>query len=192
MSKITLAMFCNQWVEGQGRRPIANRFEKNVFDFTTVIGNRTKMFFQASFSYGGFFGTGAKWAPRQSRWGRKLGHPVLRDTLALAKGIKREQDSYDRTNYQSRRGKNASIFRRGSKYHIYTTALSSPKKNKRGGGIRSYAAIHNSDPMKTNYTVNQYSSKKPVQRQFIGFSRRLDIDLFRQTDILFRGFPTND
>ncbi len=192
MSKITLATFCNQWVEEKGRRPMVNRFEKNVFDFTTVVGHRSKMFFQASFGYGGFYGTGNKWLPRQSSWGKKMGHPVLRDTLTLAKSIKGEQERYDKTNYQSRRGKNASIFKRGSKYYIYTTALSTPKKNKRGGGTRSYAAIHNSDPSKTDYTVNQYSTKKPVQRQFIGFNRRLEVDTFSQTDILFRGFPNND
>lgn len=192
MSKITLQAFCNHWVKGQTERTIVSRFEKNVFDFTTVIGNRTKMFFQASFSTGGFFGTGAKWQPRHSSWGKKFSHPVMRDTLKLAKGIVGEQDAADRTNYQSRRGTASKIFKRGSKYHIRTVAVSTPEKNKRGGGFRSYAAIHNTDPRISNYTVNQFSKKKPVQRQFIGFSRRLEIETFRQTDILFRGFPNHD
>lgn len=189
MSKITLPMFVNHWVKGKMERTIVSRFEKNVFDFTTVVGERSKMFFQASFSYGGFFGTGSRWQPRQSSWGKKFNHPVLRDTLKLAKGIVGKQRSYFETNYQSRRGLSSSIFKRGSKYDIETVAISGPVKGKRGGGIRSYAAFHNEDPARAGYTVNQYSTKRPIRRQFIGISRRLEVDSFRMTDILFRGFP---
>ena len=37
-----------------------------------------------------------------------------------------------------------------------------------------YAAIHNTDPKFGLYTVNQYSTRRPVHRQFIGFSPKTD------------------
>ncbi|GAB6119666.1 hypothetical protein [Dysgonomonas termitidis] len=189
--KITLEIFCRQWVKDKRERTIVSRFEKNIFDFTTIAGNRSRMFFQASFNTGGFFRSGSGWRPRESRWGKKFTHPVLIDTGMLGKSVKGEVRRFESTNYQSRRGFSSKIFRRGAKYDIWTAEESFPIKGKRGrkGKYKSYAAIHNSDPGKTGYTVNQYSGKKPVQRQFIGFSEPLDKDVSRYIDMIFKGFP---
>lgn len=189
--KITLEIFCRQWVKDKRERGIVSRLEKNIFDFTTIAGNRSKMFFQASFNSGSFFRSGTRWKPRESKWGRKFTHPTLIDTGMLRRSIKGEMQNSSRTNYHSRKGLSAKIFRRGAKYDIWTSEISTPQKGKRGrnGKYRNYAAIHNSDPRLTNYTVNQYSNRKPEQRQFIGFSKPLDNDVSRYIDMIFKGFP---
>lgn len=189
--KITLEIFCRQWVKDKRERGIVSRFEKNVFDFATIAGNRSRMFFQASFNSGGFFRSGTRWKPRESKWGRKFTHPTLVDTGTLGKSVKGEPRKFESTNYQSRRGVSSKIFRRGAKYDIWTTEQSFPIKGKRGrkGKYKSYAAVHNSDPRLTNYTVNRYSSRKPVRRQFIGLSKPLDQDVSRYIDMIFNGFP---
>jgi hypothetical protein len=186
--KITLDDFCAHWVKGAGFMSIASRFEYNVFNFTTATGDHTKQFFQNSFAAGGFYGSGAKWKPRESNWGKKFTHPVMIDTGELKDSFKTESH---KTDINGRSGSGKRIFRKGAKYFIWTTEVSSPQRGKRGknGKYGRYAAVHNSDPRLTDYTVNQYSSRKPIQRQFIGFSKRLDAELKQFTPILFTGFP---
>ncbi|MDR2915758.1 MAG: hypothetical protein LBV74_13140 [Tannerella sp.] len=188
MIKITLDEFCNHWVKSKLERSIVSRFEKNVFDFATLAGGYSKRFFTTSFLTGGFYGTGAKWQPRESKWGKKFTHPVMNDTGTLKNAIKGEAASTNRNGWRENRTK---IFSKGAGYSIWTTEVSVPRKGKRGrsGRYGRYAAIHNSDPKLTGFTVNQYSSRKPVQRQFIGFSKRLDNDISKFYHILFRGFP---
>ncbi|KAA6302855.1 MAG: hypothetical protein EZS26_001025 [Candidatus Ordinivivax streblomastigis] len=186
--KITLDEFCLQWVKGNQYRTMASRFEKNTFDFATIAGEYSKRFFQTSFIYGGFYGSGSKWKARESKWGKKFTHPVMIDTGTLRNSIKGETHE---SNFTGHRDNGTKIFRRGAKYYIWTTEVSMPQRGKRGRkrGNGRYAAVHNSDPSKTNFTVNQYSSRKPVQRQFIGFSRKLDDDLKRFIPMIFKGFP---
>lgn len=60
---------------------------------------------------------------------------------------------------------------------MWTTEKSFPVKGKRGRSKERYghyAAIHNTDPKFGLYTVNQYSTRRPVHRQFIGFSPKTD------------------
>ena len=186
--KITLDQFCTQWVKGANFMPMASRFDINVCNFTTTAGQHTKQFFQNSFSSGGFYGSGAKWKPRESKWGMKFTHPVMIDTGTLRNSIQGESKEIS---IDGRRDNGTRIRRQGAKYYIWTTEISTPIKGKRGRkkGVGRYAAIHNSDPRLTNYTVNQYSSKKPVQRQFIGFSERLRGEIAQHIPLLFKGFP---
>jgi hypothetical protein len=186
--KITLDEFCSHWVRGAQFMPMASRFDYNVCNFTTAVGDHTKQFFQNSFDASGFYGSGAKWKPRESKWGKKYTHPVLIDTGMLKKSIRSESKE---VSIKGRRTNGTRIQRQGAKYFIWTEEISTPTKGKRGKkkGLGRYAAVHNSDPRLTNFTVNQYSSRKPVQRQFIGFSQRLDAELTQYTPMLFKGFP---
>lgn len=143
--------------------PLASRMEYNVFEFTTLIGEQSKQFFKNSFHAGGFYGSGAKWKPRESKWGKKFTHPVLIDTGMLENSIQSESKEIS---INGRRDNGTRIRKQGAKYYIWTAEISTPVKGKRGKkkGLGRYAAVHNSDPRLTNFTVNQYSSRKPVQR----------------------------
>lgn len=190
MPKITLDEFCAHWVEGKYIKKMPNRLERNIFDFATVAGEYAKQQFRATFSSGGFCG-GKKWAPRTSRWGKKYTHPVMNDTGALAAGIKGEAS---RTNVVGRRSNNTPIFRKGACYRIYTTEQIVPQKGKRNKKKKSryqnYAAVHNTDPKFNLYTVNQNSSRRPVHRQFIGFSPNIEGHIASHfVDMIFEGFP---
>ena len=74
-----------------------------------------------------------------------------------------------------------------------TTEKSFPVKGKRGRSKERYghyAAIHNTDPKFGLYTVNQYSTRRPVHRQFIGFSPKTDDYIAAHfIDMIFKGFP---
>lgn len=189
MPKITLDEFCSQWVDGKHIRKMPNKLEHNVFDFVTVTGGYAKQQFQASFSSGGFCGQ-EKWASRTSRWGKKFTHPVLNDTGMLLRSIKGEANRVD---IVGRRDNRKRIFRKGAHYRIYTTESSMPISGKRGRSRERYghyAAIHNTDPKFGLYTVNQYSSRRPVHRQFIGFSPKIDEHISSHfIDMIFEGFP---
>lgn len=189
MRKITLDEFINHWVQGSSPRVIVSRFEMNVTDFTTVAGEYSKSFFIRSFNSGGFYGTGAKWAPRDSRWGRKFIHPLMIDTGKLSSSF---EGSGKESHIGSRKNSRAKTFKRGANYSISTKEITKAEKGKRGKSnnkYQNYAAIHNTDSRFHNYTVNQYSTRKPVQRQFMGLNPRLDADVTKFYDILFRGFP---
>lgn len=187
MSKITLEQFCEQWVSGNYTTKMANKLYYNVQDFVTVAGDYARQQFAASFERGGFCG-GSKWAPRTSKWGKKFTHPTLNDTGALAKGIKSEDVKTSNIGRLHSRGG----FRRDAWYHIYTSEESSSIKGKRGrkkGKYKNYAAIHNTDPKFGLYTVNQYSTRRPVHRQFIGFSPKIADYIMARTEMIFEGFP---
>lgn len=56
-----------------------------------------------------------------------------------------------------------------------------------------YAAVHNTDPALGLYYVNKnaagHSGKRPVRRQFIGFSPSLDAQMELLIPMLFKHFP---
>lgn len=168
-----------------------SRFEKNVFDFTTKAGEYTKSRFRSSFETGGFYGSGSSWAPRESRWGRKFTHPVMIDTGTLKDSIKGEQVAFDKSFLTGRSHFGGRINKRRSIYDIWTTEISTPVKGKRGKSRgKGYAAIHNTDPKDSSFTVNQYSSRKPVQRQFIGINPKIqDFINSHYVPMIFEGFP---
>ena len=172
MPKITLDEFCSHWVSRTSTRVMASRLEFNVFDFATAAGDYTRQQFLSSFASGGF--NGSKWAPRTSKWGKRFTHPLMNDTGTLARSI---QSEAGRTDIVGRRSDRTRIFRKGARYCMWTTEKSFPVKGKRGRSKERYghyAAIHNTDPKFGLYTVNQYSTRRPVHRQFIGFSPKTD------------------
>lgn len=98
----------------------------------------------------------------------------MNDTGTLARSI---QSEAGRTDIVGRRSDRTRIFRKGARYCMWTTEKSFPVKGKRGRSKERYghyAAIHNTDPKFGLYTVNQYSTRRPVHRQFIGFSPKTD------------------
>ena len=160
MLKITLDEFCSHWVSRTSTRVMASRLEFNVFDFATAAGDYTRQQFLSSFASGGF--NGSKWAPRTSKWGKRFTHPLMNDTGTLARSI------------QSEAGRTDIVGRRSDRTRIF----------------RHYAAIHNTDPKFGLYTVNQYSTRRPVHRQFIGFSPKTDDYIaVHFIDMIFKGFP---
>lgn len=187
--KITLDQFVDQWAKGGSSRGAVSRLESNVFEFTTLAGHYSKRYFATSFLYGGFYGTGRKWEVRQSRWGKKFTHPVLIDTGTLKDSIKAEGKETRITGWTDSRKR---IFKRGARYDIFTTEVSRPIQGKRGKSASRYghyAAIHNTDPRYSGFTVNQYSSKKPIHRQFMGLNPSLDKEIERFIPLIFKGFP---
>lgn len=108
------------------------------------------------------------------QWGKRFTHPLMNDTGTLARSI---QSEAGRTDIVGRRSDRTRIFRKGARYCMWTTEKSFPVKGKRGRSKERYghyAAIHNTDPKFGLYTVNQYSTRRPVHRQFIGFSPKTD------------------
>ena len=180
-------------------------FSHDVFEFTTLAGRYSKNFFQESFDKQSF--NGNKWKPRESRWGERFTHPILYDTGTLKESIRnipQATPGYNPENKSEtigypggkskRRVDGKFVHQRYSAgYLIKTNEVSRAIRGKRGFSHKSkgYAAVHNTDPRISPYTVNQYSTRKPVQRQFIGFSRELDDyvnnDLIK--NVLLRSFP---
>lgn len=188
MPELTLEQFCNQWSRGKQVRPWHSLLAKNAEDFATLAGEYALSRFRTSFAEGGFYGSGTKWAPRESRWGKKFTHPIMIDQGELKSKIKGEPG---KTGSYSAFGKRD--YRRRYRYDIWTDESSTPIKGKRGkkrGRNQTYAAVHNTDPKFGLYTVNQYSSRRPVQRQFIGHSEKL-LNTINQlfAPLIFKDFP---
>lgn len=191
MTKITLKEFCAHWVTPKTSRTLASRLAYNAEEFTTKAGVYAAECFRQSFAQGGFYGTGRKWAPCTSKWAKrkKHAHPTLLDTGTLRDSIKGGPRNF----VYSTRGKRDFI--RRFKYEIGTNEVSTIDTTRRGEPknvpyYNTYAAFHNSDPRKTDYTVNQHSRRKPEQRQFIGFSDVIEDHIAAEfLPHLFDGFP---
>ncbi|CDN31873.1 hypothetical protein BN938_1793 [Mucinivorans hirudinis] len=191
MAKITLDDFCNQWSRGKQVRPWHSLLAKNAEDFATLAGEYALSRFRTSFVEGGFYGSGQKWAPRESKWGEKFTHPIMIDQEELKNKIKGEMGKGGSYSVFGKRD-----YRRRYRYDIWTSEQSKAIKGKRGkkrGRNQSYAAVHNTNPSLGLYTVNQYSSRRPVQRQFIGHSEKLLNTIERVfVPLIFRDFPGYD
>ncbi len=188
--RITLEQFCEQWAPKGNGRYLPNKMEFNTHDFVTMAGEYSISRFRTSFAEGGFYDSGKPWPERKSRWGRRFTHPVMNDTGTLARSITGEADRIDHINITQRGyGERKKIFRRGARYAIRTKASNFNQPGKRGAS-KSYAAVHNTDPALGLYTVNQYSSRRPEHRQFIGINPKLNHTVNQLfIPILFRGFP---
>lgn len=58
------------------------------------------------------------------------------------------------------------------------------------GALRALCRHTQYDPKFGLYTVNQYSTRRPVHRQFIGFSPKTDDYIAAHfIDMIFKGFP---
>lgn len=186
--KITLDQFCNQWARSDRQYAWHSLLAKNAEDFVTRAGEYSRTMFATSFAQGGFYGNGTKWAPRRSKWGEKFTHPIMIDTGELRSKIKGEKSTYGHYSAFGKRD-----YKRRYRYDIWTEEKSVPEKGKRGKRstkYHNYAAAHNTDPKFGLYTVNQYSSRRPAHRQFIGFNDKINyvINTFFVPQI-FDGFP---
>lgn len=194
MIKLTLDEFVKQWAPGKSVTRLGDKLTYNVFEFNTLAGDYSKHYFKTSFIVGGFNNSGKGWQPRTSKWGMKFDHKILYDTGKLREGIKDSKRQSEITQ-SAQRGRK--IFVRRARFFIDTTEVNNPvgeEKKKRGKSGKSnkkknYAAIHNTDPSVSPYTVNQYSRRKPIQRQFIGLNKRLDKDIEKFIPLIFKGFP---
>lgn len=178
---------------GDNRKtPVANRLDMNITNFTTEIGMFSKRFFRMSFAYGGFYASGNKWAARTSKWGKKNSHSIMNDTGTLKNSIDHDIKVVSRQSGRKINGRTP-FTKMGATYLISTkeeTIINSDKKRGVNSHAIGYAAIHNTDPRLTNFKVNQYSNKKPVQRQFIGFNERLnDYIMAKYVPMIFKGLP---
>lgn len=191
MPEITLDIFCSHWVKGKWNTVMASKLQSNIFNFVTIAGKYTHEEFVSSFIKGSF-GGGPPWAPRTSSWGKRFTHPVLVDSGTLAKSIKGEASQLD---IDGRRDNRKRITGHRASFKIWTTEISSVESGKRGrsrrpGSYHNYAAVHNTDPKYGLFTVNQYSSHRPVHRQFIGFSPKIDDYVSSELlSMIFEGFP---
>ena len=188
MPKITLDQFFKQW---NSNMPHANRLDYNITEFTTKAGDYSKRFFRMSFASGGFYATGNKWKPRESKWGKKFNHKVMDDTGMLKGSMSSKSENTSRQSGKKINGRTP-FTKMGAVYSIHTEEVSQPGYGKRGSNPhgRGYAAVHNTDPKISPFSVNQYSTKKPVQRQFIGFNDRLDNYInTNYVPIIFKGLP---
>lgn len=188
MPKITLDQFIKQW---ESKMPIANRVDFNITEFATKAGEYSKRFFRMSFTSGGFYATGNKWKPRESRWGKKYTHEVLNDTGMLKGSMSGKSENISRQSGKKVNGRTP-FTKMGAVYNIHTEEISQSGDGKRGSNPqgKGYAAVHNTDPKISPFTVNQRSKKKPEQRQFIGFNDRLnDYINTHYVPIIFKGLP---
>ena len=114
----------------------------------------------------------ARSGPLEPQNGTKFTHPTMIDQGELKsqiEGKKGESTNHGKTG--------AAKSKRRFSYEITTNEISKPIKGKRGRKktkYKNYAAIHNTNPNLGLYTVNQYSSRKPEHRLFIGHSPKLD------------------
>lgn len=179
---------CKQWTRDKKVRPWSSLLEKNAEDFATIAGVYARNCFRLSFMEGGLYGTGKKWAPRTSKWGKKFTHPVMIDTGELKSKIKGEIGKYGKYSMIGKRDYRLCYY-----YYIWTEEESKAETGKRGkktGKYRNYAAVHNTDPKFGLYTVNKHSQKRPVHRQFIGHSpKMLDIINRMAGSLIFKDFP---
>lgn len=156
-TNLTPEQFINSW------KPVTmSKIDSNAHRFVVAAAKYMQMRFKMGFNQGFF---GAPWAPRRSKWGLTHKHRVLNETGALKNTIKVDEG-------QNRSGLRSFISGAYmAESNVHTTASSSRKKFSDTSG---YAAIHNSDPSETSYTVNGNSTKRPVRRQFIGYSKAAD------------------
>lgn len=180
--EITLDQFVNQWVpkDPKATKAIPEKMTTAISNFTTAAGDHALTCFKSSFEKGGFCGE-TKWEPRKNnRWGKKLDHPVLYDFGKLHDGIVADSQSTERGHWNwpgdgnKRIGPPKEGLRRHYTYKISTTEIAIPSDGtpKRRGKVTrdkyNYAAVHNTPPGISPFTVNQHSDRKPIQRQFIG------------------------
>ena len=184
--KITLDQFCNQWAPNGNTRILLTKLEFQIFDFTTRAGEISREHFLSSFSQKGFAGSGTKWPSRKSKWVRRHRYRMMVDEGTLRASIKGNKGKmHGNVHGKKAKGIRATYdIRTGERTRVVTGKR---RLNSRSNG--SYAAIHNTDPARHNFTRNQHTSLKPEQRQFIGHSRALDAKIAALIPDIFAGIP---
>lgn len=188
--EITPKQFYAQWLRLGPAQATVSHFERQIHGFTYTAGLFAKDRFQRSFDEGQLYGLGQPWPARASRWGQRRGHPVMNHSGLLRSVIGGDTSINDVTRSPAP-GRKAQ-FLRNSKYTIDINPASVAWPGHRGvrkNGLTQYAAVHNADPNTSGFTVNQYSTRKPERRQFIGHSPKLYAEIARYYPYIFNGLP---
>ena len=158
---ITPRQLAQQWLR------LPNKFEVNVFNFETLMGNAAKKVFRDSFYLRRFNSAGTfSWQPRRNH----KPHPILEETGTLKHSI-----VWDRF----RANKNSGI-------KIFTDPDMFKFSNRQYGRNFCYAAVHNA-PNGT-YTYGK-TGVRSIQRQFIGYSTTIADKISSYSIRIFDGFP---
>lgn len=131
---------------------ISFRLDFNAFNFVVMASKFASRFFKSSFRSQRFYKSG------QSRWEKRkdnLPHKILLETGELMNSI--EYSGVRPTFLQP----------------SATVSTNERYGNRKGKKMAGYAAVHNEPASKTGFSVNQYSRKKPIQRQFMGHNKEL-------------------
>lgn len=175
---LTPEQFCAQWVNEKRESLLSSKLEFNMNNFITDAGKYTKECFESSFSNQMFYRSGKPWKPRASRWGKMRNHPILKHTGELLGSIKNIANQRHTRN------------RHRESYTIFTLEENHGQKASKKYKGKGYAAVHNTAPEFQKYHINGRSKRKPVQRQFIGFSPYIDEYILQHfVPKIFEGFP---
>lgn len=158
---ITPKQLAQQWLR------LPNKFEVNVFNFETLMGNAAKKIFKDSF-YLRRFNSASTFSWRARRDHKP--HPILEETGNLKESIVWQH------------------FQSGSKrgVTIYTDPMAFKHSKRQYGRNFCYAAIHNA-PSGT-YTYGN-TGVRSIQRQFIGYSTVVSDKISSYSIRIFDGFP---
>lgn len=146
---------------------LPNKFEVNIFNFETLVGNAAKKVFQDSFYLRRFNSSGTfAWRARRDN----KPHPILEETGNLRNSI-----VWQRSSTGLKRG-----------VDIYTSPFAFKHSKRQYGRNFCYAAVHN-DPSGT-HTYGK-SGALSIQRQFMGYSTVLRDKISSYSIHIFDGFP---
>ena len=187
---ITPEQFYKQWLRLGPAQATVSHFERQVHEFTFTAGSYSKDRFRQSFNQGGFYGSGARWAERTLRWGRRFSHPVMNHTGLLRGSI--DGDKYTENVTRKPAPGRKAAFKRFTAYVITAAPESVAMRGVRGvrrdGAPTTYAAVHNAPPS-FGFWTNQYRKSRPAQRQFMGLNKKLDAEIARHYPMIFNGLP---
>lgn len=159
---ITPKQLAQQWLR------LPNKFEVNVFNFETLIGNAAKKVFKDSFYLRRFNSKSTfSWRARRDH----KPHPILEETGNLKNSIVWQRVS----GTGGRRG-----------VSVYTDPFAFKHSKRQYGRNFCYAAVHNA-PNGT-YTYGN-TGVRSIQRQFIGYSSVLNDKIKSYNIHIFDGFP---
>lgn len=159
--RISSKQMAEQWAT------LPNKFEVNVCNFETVVGDKAEYIFKRSFYLGHFNSSGEyAWKERQ----RKRPYPILNETGQLKNSI-----SWKRIP-QSDTSRGVVIFTDPDKFR---------NLHHRNQGA-CYADVHNAESGSYTYGNTGVPS---VQRQFIGHSTAIRDMLYKNKYKIFDGFP---
>ena len=167
---LTPEQFCAQWVNEKRESLLSSKLAFNMNDFITEAGKYTKECFESSFSNQMFYRSGKPWKPRTSRWGK-----IRKQLLGAIKSIENQRHTRNRHR---------------ESYTIFTLEENHGQKASKKYKGKGYAAVHNTAPEFQIYHVNGRCKRKPVQRQFIGFSPYIDEYILQHfVPKILEGFP---
>lgn len=147
---------------------LPNKFEVNVFNFETIMGDAAKHIFKQSFYLRRFNSASSfAWQPRRD----KKRHQLLEETGNLKNSIVWKH--FKGTG--NKRG-----------VSIYTDPFAFKHSKRQYGRNFCYAAVHN-DPSGSHTYGN--TGVRSIQRQFIGYSTVLNDKLQSYSIRIFDGFP---